>query len=1216
MLLRIPILFLLFFTATVSTAQSKVVQRIFLVGDAGELDNGKHPVCDWLKQNIDWNDSSNTIVYLGDNIYPQGMPAEGSKSYNISKTIIDYQVSVVKDKNSKAYFVPGNHDWRRGKEGGLQQLLNAQQYIESLQLPNVQQLPTNGCPGPVEVKIADNIILVCMDSEWWLEQNQKPGIESDCDFKNEDEVISALKDIINSNPDKMIILAMHHPFHTHGEHGGYYTIKQHIFPFTDLSDNLYIPLPIIGSAYPIARGVFGTVQDVKNPLYRNFIEKTEDLIKNHPNVVHVAGHEHTLQLFKQDSVTYVVSGAGSKNTRVKHADNTIFAESKKGFAVIEVNENGTADVKFYTVEESKGLEQPIYAFALPAIQSKQESEETTKAIVESFPDSVTVVAEKNFKAGAFKRFLLGPNYREEWSEPIRVKVFDIDNVLGGLKPLRRGGGHQSRSLRLEDSTGKQWVLRSVQKFVTDAALPPDLRGTIAKDLVTDGVSASYPYAALSVPPLADAAGVPHATPVLYYVPDDPRLGKFRGDFANMLCLLEEREPGGYKKTSSTDDMVKELQKDNDNSIDQHEILRARLLDMFMMDFDRHEDQWRWTYNKKEDKGKEFFVLPRDRDQPFFVSKGVIPAFARQNYISPQIQGFRTHARNIRTYNFNGKNFDRAFMNELTEEDWKKMTQDFLSTMTDTVIEEALHRQPSELLKYSNNKIIQKLKDRRKYFPDEMEVYYKFISKIVNITGSNKNELFDITRNEDGTVLVKVFKINKEGEQSEKMYERKFDPAVTKELRLYGLDGNDKFVFKGTGNKIKVRVIGGAGEDTFESNASAPAAKTLVYDLNTENNQFTGNDNLRKKLSDDPAVNSYQRLYYKYNLRIPFLSASYNVDDGIYLGASMRFINQGFRKTPFKTQHAISISHSLSTNAYNIKYYGDFISVFGKTDLLIRSELKAPNNVTNFFGYGNASVYNKQQPEKIKYYRARFTVGDIALLLRKNMGKTLSVNLGPAFQFYSIDLDNNFNRFITKTNLNGLDSSTLYKNKTWLGGQLGLNIDNRNNKILPTRGVNWQTSLKAYKGLKDGTAKDYTQLNSDFAIYISFPGNTNFVIAERFGAGINFGNYEFFQAQYLSGTENLRGYRKYRFAGTSMLYNNLELRIKLADFRTYLFPGSIGLLGFFDTGKVWVKNDPSSMWHKGFGGGLWLAPMKKIVISASYAGSNEGGLPLIMFGWMF
>ena len=283
-----------------------------------------------------------------------------------------------------------------------------------------------------------------------------------------------------------------------------------------------------------------------------------------------------------------------------------------------------------------------------------------------------------------------------------------------------------------------------------------------------------------------------------------------------------------------------------------------------------------------------------------------------------------------------------------------MVGEFLPKMTDSVIEKALQQQPKEILHLSTGTIIQKLKERRKYFEGEMIQYYRFLSKIVNIPGSDKREQFEITRNEDGTVLVQVFKINKEGELSSKLYERLFDPAVTKELRLYGLGGDDKFVFKGVGNKIKIRVIGGRGEDLYESNSSSPEGKTLIYDLKTEKNKFTGNDNLTMELSEDPAVNNFDRLYYKYNLNIPFLSASYNIDDGIYLGAFFRIIRHGFRKTPYKTMHQFIVTHSLSTNAFNIKYNADFIQALGKADLLIRSELKAPNNVSNFFGYGNGS----------------------------------------------------------------------------------------------------------------------------------------------------------------------------------------------------------------------------------------------------------------------
>jgi hypothetical protein len=81
--------------------------------------------------------------------------------------------------------------------------------------------------------------------------------------------------------------------------------------------------------------------------------------------------------------------------------------------------------------------------------------------------------------------------------------------------------------------------------------------------------------------------------------------------------------------------------------------------------------------------------------------------------------------------------------------------------------------------------------------------------------------------------MQVYKITKEGVKSVKMYERKFDPNVTKEIRLYGMGDDDKFIIHGKGNKIKIRMIGGNGNDVFESNASSPAGKNMVYDLNTE-----------------------------------------------------------------------------------------------------------------------------------------------------------------------------------------------------------------------------------------------------------------------------------------------------------------------------------------------------------------------------------------------
>jgi hypothetical protein len=654
-------------------------------------------------------------------------------------------------------------------------------------------------------------------------------------------------------------------------------------------------------------------------------------------------------------------------------------------------------------------------------------------------------------------------------------------------------------------------------------------------------------------------------------------------------------------------------------VDQQAMLRARLLDMYIMDLDRHELQWNWGAYDNE-KGKTFYPIPKDRDQAFYISEGLIPAFARQPWIAPQVQGFRAKAININRFNYAARNLDRFFLNEMNQQDWQNATDRFLSQMTDDVIEKALSEQPKEIQSMSAGKIIQTLKDRRKYFSGEMMQYYRFLSEYVDITASDKKELFDITRNADGSVLVQVYKITHEGEQSKKIYERKFDAAETKEIRLYGFSGDDKFALHGEGDQIKIRMIGGSGTDVFENTASTDKRHNVIYDQKKEKNQVTGGD-FRNKISKDTAINSYNRLYYKYNQVIPFFSVNYNTDDGVFLGVWLRVIRHGFRKTPYKTLHQFAVNHSLATNAYNFRYYSEFIGVFGKkSDLLFDADIKAPNNTINFFGYGNTTIFDKTQPGKHKYYRARFQVGDISLMLRKRFNPWLSVTVGPTFEFYSLDSAQNKNRFILKTgtgpNDNGLDPVSLFSDQSFIGGKLTVGIDTRNNKVLSTKGVNWQTTVRALSGLND-ISKNVAQLNSDLSFYIPLSRKEiSSSLAIRFGGGHTFKGFEFYQAQYLGGTENLRGYRKYRFAGRSIAYNNVELRIKLSDFRTYLFPGSLGLLAFHDVGRVWSANDTNEKWHSGYGAGFWISPLKRLVITASYTISKEDKLPLITLGWQF
>jgi hypothetical protein len=163
---------------------------------------------------------------------------------------------------------------------------------------------------------------------------------------------------------------------------------------------------------------------------------------------------------------------------------------------------------------------------------------------DNFPDSVIGSAHKGFDGvSKWHRFFFGENYRKEWSADTKLPVIHLSSFRGGLVAVRQGGGNQTRSLRLRDKNGMEWVLRSVEKY-PDAILPDELKETFISDIVTDAMSAQHPYSALDVPPIANAAGVPHAHPVIGIIAPDIVLGTYAKTFEGQICLLEEREPTG------------------------------------------------------------------------------------------------------------------------------------------------------------------------------------------------------------------------------------------------------------------------------------------------------------------------------------------------------------------------------------------------------------------------------------------------------------------------------------------------------------------------------------------------------------------------------------------------------------------------------------------------------------------------------------------------
>ncbi len=1187
-----------------------VQARIVLIGDAGQLVNGRSPVINAARKTVPM-DSKTTVIYLGDNLYKVGLPDNAMPTYQIAKAPLDSQIEIAGKAPVNVFFIPGNHDWANGAKIGYESILRVQNYIDVLGNKYIKQLPRNGCPGPSEEKINDDVTLVMVDSQWWLHENEKPGVESDCPYKTKAEVITQLKDIMDKNDKKFVIFAMHHPIRSYGPHGGFFTLKQHIFPFTDAIPKLYIPLPIIGSGYPLTRAVFGTAQDLKHPLYQDMIKSFEDVVKGHKNVIFVSGHEHTLQLIKDTNYINIVSGSGSKTSRVSKSRNTVFASGDYGFATLDVLKNKSVRSTFYNVDGDNVKElytENILDFS--KVKVLKGISDTLREPEFVFKDSAVISASDRYKnEKKLNNAVLGENYRREWNTPVQFKVFNLKKEKGGFVIKGIGGGKQTKSLKLEDKNGKEWTLRTIDKD-PEKAVPEDLRGTIGQAIVVDVISASNPYAPLTIPTLAKAAGVPAANPQFFFVPDDPAFGYYRPVFKNTVCLLEEKQPTPDETdTKSTNSIINKMFQQNDHHIDQPAVLRARLLDMLIGDFDRHADQWRWG-TKDTGKGKVYYPVPKDRDQAYFNSNGFLLKYLSSNSM-PFLQGFKSKIKDINGFNYVAKDFDRTFMNELSRAQWKSISDSFALNITNDVIKEAASKYPPEIKQFDSTFTSEKLMTRRDDLPKKAMKYYSFLAKGVTVTGSNEAEYFHIQQDVGG-IKLSVYNKNKEGDTTAVNYRRTFLNKETKELVLYGLNGDDKFVVDDdVSSKMKLRIVGGKGNDTFSLGGRM---KKTLYDLSTEKNVIETAKRTEKRISSNPQILEYKNTGFQYDkLVFPQINFGFNAEDKLLLGVGFTSKKFGFRKEPYASLQKLTTLAAITRGAFQVKYDGIFNHAFGTEDLLVNAELVTPT-LNNFFGYGNQSAYDKNLP--LSFYRARFKYGAVNLALRKRVNDIFQLSIGPSYLRYWNDYKDNQNRILSVPSVIGKDSAGLYATKEYLGGRVKFDVNYINNEVFPTRGITWFTSFTSLKGLNN-SSKTTTDIQSDMTIYASISDLKKVSGVLRFGGGRIFSkNFEFFQAKTLGAQNYLRGFRRNRFSGKGMAYGSGEVRVKIFKSKSFVLPGDVGVLGFADFGRVWQDNENSKKWHNSFGGGLYFIPFNLIAISANVAVSTEEHLFNFSIGTKF
>lgn len=335
-------------TDSSQTQYLEPIFSVFLIGDTGEASlDPREPTLKTLKTQLDKSGEQSAVIFLGDNIYPSGLPAKEARSRKRAERRLMAQLNTLDDYSGRIIFMPGNHDWHSSKRKGLQRIRRQERFIENKLQKGNTFLPDSGHPGPVSVSLNAsvedsamdfNIQLVVLDTQWWLHPHEKPfspGITNE--KQQQEKILSDVKEIVQRHNNDEILVASHHPMISFGRHGGKFPLQTHFLP------------PVLGSMYVAYRNIWGYHQDIAN-----YGDLKEGLMKNFEgkeDLIYASGHEHSLQFIPRQSENstqyYLVSGSASRTSYVKKQPDNAFTSRKKGFISIRYYSDRSKSIEIW-----------------------------------------------------------------------------------------------------------------------------------------------------------------------------------------------------------------------------------------------------------------------------------------------------------------------------------------------------------------------------------------------------------------------------------------------------------------------------------------------------------------------------------------------------------------------------------------------------------------------------------------------------------------------------------------------------------------------------------------------------------------------------------------------------------------------------------------------------------------------------------------------------
>jgi hypothetical protein len=288
---------------------------------------------------------------------------------------------------------------------------------------------------------------------------------------------------------------------------------------------------------------------------------------------------------------------------------------------------------------------------------------------------------------------------------------------------------------------------------------------------------------------------------------------------------------------------------------------------------------------------------------------------------------------------------------MTPADWQAAAREMQQNITSADIETAIRQMPPEAFALTGPQLIATLEARLTHLETWATDYGRYLAHHVDIPATTQSDDISIKRSSGDSTTVTI--TQRAG--ADTLYDRTFDSRLTRDIRVYGLAGEDHFAASGAAQQgPMVRLVGGANRDSFtdQSSVAQPGRQLMYYD--DHNNLIQEHSGSRLRLSNNPEVHRYEYAAFEYHKKGIRIGSSYNNPDRLFVGLGYRFGRYRWRHQPYSFDQALYLRYSLIQNAFSVLSDANFYQAFGKWNLRT-TMFQDFVRWTNFYGLGNETT---------------------------------------------------------------------------------------------------------------------------------------------------------------------------------------------------------------------------------------------------------------------